>query len=258
MVARPLSCTHCGAGDVQEVKPDTYFCNYCEQVFKWTDPGRVKVEGMALGCEIRLQSGVACGVSAHARCVHCDRAICRQHTGYELFTATCYDCDTSDRAKERRREKAWKSAMKSLDLTAAERLVMFEVEHARNYAYKRLWWGGVKGGREFEDYWVKVGVGVPLGTLSASRYVYFREGDVLEKGITSEFVLIVEVEPEPSIYRKLVFGRDDGSDIYAVEPGRAQSERVVIARWIPWMDEQSFDAALVALEPYRRAQPHTH
>jgi len=37
MGVKPLSCTHCGAGDVREVKPNIYFCNYCDQVFRWVE-----------------------------------------------------------------------------------------------------------------------------------------------------------------------------------------------------------------------------
>jgi hypothetical protein len=38
-----LSCPNCGSGDVQEVKPGTYFCNHCDFVFKHVDPTRVTV-----------------------------------------------------------------------------------------------------------------------------------------------------------------------------------------------------------------------
>jgi hypothetical protein len=41
-----LSCTNCGSGDVQEVKPDTYFCNNCEQVFKYVEPSPVIVNDL--------------------------------------------------------------------------------------------------------------------------------------------------------------------------------------------------------------------
>ncbi|HUN37261.1 MAG TPA: hypothetical protein VMU95_35125 [Trebonia sp.] len=38
-----ITCTHCGSGDVKEVKPGTYFCDHCEQVFKYVDPAKVTV-----------------------------------------------------------------------------------------------------------------------------------------------------------------------------------------------------------------------
>jgi hypothetical protein len=44
-----LSCPRCGSGDVQEVKPETYFCNHCDNVFKYVRPSR---PGSASGCEI--------------------------------------------------------------------------------------------------------------------------------------------------------------------------------------------------------------
>jgi hypothetical protein len=44
-----LSCSRCGSGDVQEVKPETYFCNHCDNVFRYVRPSRA---GSAGGCEI--------------------------------------------------------------------------------------------------------------------------------------------------------------------------------------------------------------
>jgi hypothetical protein len=38
-----LTCTYCGSGDVKEVKPDTYFCDHCERVFKHIAPTRLAV-----------------------------------------------------------------------------------------------------------------------------------------------------------------------------------------------------------------------
>lgn len=70
MAAASVSCVNCGAGDVQEVKPNTYFCNYCEQVFKWVDP--VRGTGFGLGqCE--------CGMLAVATCTGCGRVLCTDH-----------------------------------------------------------------------------------------------------------------------------------------------------------------------------------
>jgi hypothetical protein len=34
----------CGSADLQQVKPETYFCNHCESVSKLVDPARVTVE----------------------------------------------------------------------------------------------------------------------------------------------------------------------------------------------------------------------
>lgn len=39
-----LECSSCGSRDLQQVKPDTYFCNHCESVSKLPDPARVTVE----------------------------------------------------------------------------------------------------------------------------------------------------------------------------------------------------------------------
>jgi len=70
-----LSCSRCGSGDVQEVKPETYFCNHCDNVFRYVRPGRA---GAAGGCEIPAE-GLACGVPAIGRCRSCQRAFCLTH-----------------------------------------------------------------------------------------------------------------------------------------------------------------------------------
>jgi hypothetical protein len=66
----PVSCANCGAGDVQEVKSNTYFCNYCGQVFRWTDSSHGTILGLG-------QCG--CGKLAAATCTHCGRVLCDVH-----------------------------------------------------------------------------------------------------------------------------------------------------------------------------------
>jgi hypothetical protein len=85
-----LSCQRCGSGDLQEVKPETYFCNHCDSVFKYVSPNRA---GSAGGCEV-LADRRPCGVQAIGRCRSCQRAFCGTHqarigTGPE-------DCLTSE------------------------------------------------------------------------------------------------------------------------------------------------------------------
>lgn len=43
MAFETLACTNCGSTEVQEVKPNTYFCNHCESVFKYIDPAKLSV-----------------------------------------------------------------------------------------------------------------------------------------------------------------------------------------------------------------------
>ncbi len=71
-----LSCQRCGSGDIQEVKPETYFCNHCESVFKYVSPSRAGVASG--GCEV-LAGRRPCGVPAIGRCRTCQRAFCRTH-----------------------------------------------------------------------------------------------------------------------------------------------------------------------------------
>ncbi len=70
-----LSCLRCGSGDVQEVKPETYFCTHCDNVFKYVRPSRTGATG---GCEIPAE-GPDCGVPAIGRCRSCQRAFCITH-----------------------------------------------------------------------------------------------------------------------------------------------------------------------------------
>jgi hypothetical protein len=71
-----LSCPRCGSGDVQDVKPETYFCNHCDSVFKYARPNRA---GSAGGCEVPAEGMDCCGVPAIGRCRICRRAFCLTH-----------------------------------------------------------------------------------------------------------------------------------------------------------------------------------
>jgi hypothetical protein len=70
-----LSCPRCGSGDAQEVKPETYFCNHCDNVFKYVRPSRA---GSAGGCEVSAER-LPCGIPAIGRCRSCQRAFCLTH-----------------------------------------------------------------------------------------------------------------------------------------------------------------------------------
>jgi hypothetical protein len=70
-----LSCPRCGSGSLQEVKPETYFCNHCDNVFKHVSPSRAGSTG---GCELP-EEGRPCGVPAIGHCRTCHRAFCLTH-----------------------------------------------------------------------------------------------------------------------------------------------------------------------------------
>lgn len=70
-----LLCPRCGSGDAQEVKPGTYFCNHCDNVFKYVSPRRTGSSG---GCEVLVEER-SCGVPALGRCRSCQRAFCLTH-----------------------------------------------------------------------------------------------------------------------------------------------------------------------------------
>jgi hypothetical protein len=63
-----IACTNCGSGDFQEVKPSTYFCNNCDQVFKYVDPTRITV----------APSFCDHGNPVDARCQVCGTGMCIQ------------------------------------------------------------------------------------------------------------------------------------------------------------------------------------
>jgi len=78
MSCETLACTNCGSGDVREVKPNTYFCNHCDSVFKHVDPARLTV-GPAF-CEHGNPVEVQCQVCKIGMCrSRCD--IVRQSVG---------------------------------------------------------------------------------------------------------------------------------------------------------------------------------
>lgn len=92
MPLEPITCTNCGASDFTEVKPNTYFCNRCDSVFKYVVPGTGGNGGMAAGCNIRLRSGSRCGLLALNRCDRCEDAFCQQHGSRSAYEMLCEPC----------------------------------------------------------------------------------------------------------------------------------------------------------------------
>jgi ribosomal protein L37AE/L43A len=81
MPLESIACTSCGATDVQEVKADTYFCNHCEGVFKYTKP---RFAGGPAVCEVD-----GCGVLAIRRCVACSGPFCQGHSAVGSVERCC-------------------------------------------------------------------------------------------------------------------------------------------------------------------------
>lgn len=75
MPLEALVCTKCGSADVQEVKFDTYFCNYCDTVFKYIDPARLG-HGPAF---------CAHGNPIEVQCQFCKAGMCREGCDAALF-----------------------------------------------------------------------------------------------------------------------------------------------------------------------------
>jgi hypothetical protein len=70
MALESLSCTGCGSTDVKEVKPDTYFCNHCDTIFKQIDPSKVTVAPTFCSCGNPIQ--VQCQICRMAMCADCN------------------------------------------------------------------------------------------------------------------------------------------------------------------------------------------
>jgi hypothetical protein len=68
MPLEALTCTRCGSADVKEVKPKTYFCNYCDTVFKQVDPNSITVAHSPTFC--------LCGNLVTVQCQFCHASIC--------------------------------------------------------------------------------------------------------------------------------------------------------------------------------------
>jgi hypothetical protein len=66
MPLESLRCTNCGSGDLQQVKPGTYFCSHCESLSRLADPPRVIVE----------QTFCEHGDPFVARCQICGAGLC--------------------------------------------------------------------------------------------------------------------------------------------------------------------------------------
>jgi hypothetical protein len=72
MPLEALSCTKCGSSDVLEVKPGTFFCNYCETIFKYVSPNQVAVSYRPDFCSCGNQIQVQCNVCKTGMCWSCD------------------------------------------------------------------------------------------------------------------------------------------------------------------------------------------
>jgi hypothetical protein len=96
MPLESISCTKCGSTDFKEVKPDTYFCNHCDSVFKRAN----EAQGGPISCEVG-----ACGVMAMGRCDSCGHAFCSTHQARDfktIFSALCNQCHANRIAEEGR------------------------------------------------------------------------------------------------------------------------------------------------------------
>ena len=113
--------------DIQEVKPETYFCNHCDNVFKYVSPSR---SGSPGGCELPV-GGRPCGVPAIGRCMTCSRAYCGTHQAHEVnsvgivfqtYRDWCVSCQQQRKADEKARAEAQEKRAQEERAAAAERI----------------------------------------------------------------------------------------------------------------------------------------
>jgi hypothetical protein len=122
-----LSCQRCGSADIQEVKPETYFCNHCDNVFKYVSPNQAGSTG---GCEVPA-GGRPCGIPAIGRCTTCSRAYCGTHQAHDInsiglvfqtYRDWCVLCQQQRKADERALAEAKEKKWKEDRAVAAERI----------------------------------------------------------------------------------------------------------------------------------------
>jgi hypothetical protein len=127
MPSELLSCQHCGSGDVQEVKPETYFCNHCEEVFRYVRPNPARATG---GCEVRT-AGRPCRLLAIGRCNTCSKVYCATHQAHNLnsigiviqtYRDWCVACQEQRKIDERALAEAKDKSDKEERAAAARRI----------------------------------------------------------------------------------------------------------------------------------------
>jgi hypothetical protein len=185
-----LSCPHCGSGKVHEVKPGTYFCNHCDNVFKYVSPRQT---GSVGGCELPV-AGQSCGVTAIGRCSTCSRAYCATHQAHDLSTIGvviqeyrdwCIECQQQRKTDERNLAQAKEKQQKEDRMVAAKRIpVLIAQFKAQPFtgAQNRDYVEKVAAGHAFLSSAIKYKSvthqyvpAVPLGRLYWTCYVTLRD-----------------------------------------------------------------------------------
>jgi hypothetical protein len=185
-----LACPHCGSGEVQEVKPGTYFCYHCDNVFKYVRPHQT---GSVGGCELPV-AGQSCGVAAIGRCSTCSRAYCATHQAHDLSTIGvliqayrdwCIECQQQRKADERKLAEAKEKQQKEERVAAAKRIpaliAQFKAQpftDAQNRDYVEKVFAGkafLSGALKYKSVTHPYPSAVPLGRLYWTCYVVWGE-----------------------------------------------------------------------------------
>jgi hypothetical protein len=187
-----LSCPSCGSGDAQEVKPETYFCNHCDNVFKHVSP---RQSGGTGGCELPV-TGQSCGVPAIGRCGTCSRAYCATHQAHDLNTIGlviqtyrdwCIECQQHRKADERKLAETKEKQRKEERAAAAKRIPILIAQFkaqpftgAQNRDYVEKVSAGrafLSGAMKYKSVTHRYEPAVPLGRLYWKHYVVSYDND---------------------------------------------------------------------------------
>lgn len=187
MSSESLSCLRCGSEDVQEVKPGTYFCNQCDNVFKYVSPHQAGSTG---GCELPVVGRSCCGIPAIGRCKTCSRAYCPTHQARNLSTIGlviqtyldwCSECQQQHKDDERTLAESREKRQEAERSTAAERILVliaqfkaqpFTGARSRDYV-ERVAAGRafLSGAIRYKSVTHRYEAAVPLGRLYWTYYV---------------------------------------------------------------------------------------
>lgn len=114
MPLESLACPRCGSSDFQGVKSETYFCNHCENIFKYVESSR---PSGAVSCE-SVVNGQRCGVQAVGRCITDGKAFCASHgtagecSSCRLARATELESELARKGAEQQAREAASAAQK--------------------------------------------------------------------------------------------------------------------------------------------------
>lgn len=81
MPSEAVSCPNCGSSACTEYRDNSFVCQHCDRVFRWTNPNERTVTLKASHCK--------CGTNAMGRCIQCGEGVCEKH--HHRWMSICKD-----------------------------------------------------------------------------------------------------------------------------------------------------------------------